>query len=288
MSDDRLSERDKAGLNPVAEGRSNPVSTAAQTRSPREHIVAALRDARPVERIGYLVGAALVLAGVAHVAVFLINGGPWYGPVSWRKPITFGLSFGLSLISVAWVASYLRLTERSRTVLLGVFAADCVLEVTGITLQAWRGVPSHLNTETAFDTVVAFGLALGGAVLVVVLGTLAVVALRGRVDGAPSMRLALRAGFGLLATGLLAGAAMIARGEILINGGDTQAGYDHAGFLKAFHGVTLHAVLVLPALAWLLARTRLDEVARTRVVAWAVTTYVAAAAAILVVSIVLV
>lgn len=249
------------------------------------HIAAA---ARPIEKWCLVVAGALVASGLAHVVVFLVDGGPWYGPVSWRKPSTFGLSFGLSLASIVWVASYLRLTERTRSLLLGVFAVDCVLEVTGITVQAWRRVPSHLNTETPFDTAVAFSLAFGGAVLIVVLGALAVAALRGRVDGDPAMRLALRSGFALLVAGLLAGAAMIARGEILISGGDVQAGYDHAGFLKAFHGVTLHAVLVLPALAWLLSRTRLDETARSRVVTWAVVAYLVAAAAVLVGSLVLI
>ena len=33
--------------------------------------------------------------------------------------------------------------------LLTVFAADCILEVAGITVQAWRDQPSHLNTTTA-------------------------------------------------------------------------------------------------------------------------------------------
>jgi hypothetical protein len=158
-----------------------------------------------------------------------------------------------------------------------VFAADCIVEVTGITVQAWRHVPSHFNTETPFDTAVAMSLAVGGAVLVIVLGALAVTAFRGRIDGPPSVRLALRAGFALLLAGLAAGAAMIARGETLINEGQRQEAYDTAGFLKAFHAVTLHAVLVLPALAWVLARTSLSEQMRTRLVAGGVAGYVIAA-----------
>ena len=36
---------------------------------------------------------------------------------------------------------------------LGLFAAASVAEVALITMQRWRGVPSHFN-ETAFDTLV--------------------------------------------------------------------------------------------------------------------------------------
>jgi hypothetical protein len=228
---------------------------------------------RTVERACYLVGGALIVAGLFHLGVFAVRGGPWYGPVSWRKPTTFGISFGLSLIAIAWVSSYLRLTEKQRTWLLGIFAVDGVVEVGGITIQAWRHVPSHLNTETAFNTAIAMSLAFGGAVLIVVLGMLAVVTLRGRMQAPPSMQLALRAGFVLLLIGLATGAAMIARGEVLINSGSLHTAYNNAGFLKLVHGVTLHAILVLPALAWLLSLTNWSEERRTRTVAFGVAGY---------------
>jgi len=232
-------------------------------------------------RVLLTVSALLVASGLFHLLVFAIDDRPWAGPVSWRKPFTFGVSFGVTLASVVWVTSYLRMAERSRALLLAVFAADCVVEVAGITLQAWRGVPSHLNRSTPADTVVAVTLAVGGAVLIVVLGVFAVLAIRGRTDAAPSMRLALRAGFALLVAGLLAGAAMIAVGTTAMNTGTAAHAYEVTGFLKHFHGVTLHAVLVLPALAWLLARTSWEESRRVRVVAAAVVGYLAVAAAVL-------
>src|SRR3977135_1231803 len=137
---------------------------------------------RTVERACYLIGAVLFLAGLFHLGVFAVDGGPWDGPVSWRKPATFGLSFGSTLITISWVASYLTLSSRARSWLLGIFAADFGLEVAGITIQAWRYVPSHFNTETPFNTLVAMSLAVGGAVLLVVLGALAVTAFRGRIQ----------------------------------------------------------------------------------------------------------
>jgi hypothetical protein len=256
------------------------------------------RSLRPVERICWLVGAALIGSGLVHLVVAVADPRPWLGPLSWRKPVTFGLSFGTVLIAITWVAGYLPLTERRRRVLLGVFAADSVLEVAGITIQAWRHVPSHFNNTTAFNSVIAYSLAGGGAVLVVVLTALALAAFRDPTAGAPaagapttgapapSMQLALRAGFALLLVGLASGAAMIARGEILIRQGHRGAAYDTAGFLKWTHAVTLHAVLVLPAIAWWLARTERTEAERVRIVRLATWTYVAAAAASVLVAVV--
>lgn len=213
-----------------------------------------------------------------------MDGGPWNGPVSWRKPVTFGLSFGLTLVTVTWVCSYLPIGDRARRVLLGVFAADCVVEVGGIALQAWRRVPSHVNRETTFDSAVSTVLAVGGGVLIVVLGVLAVTAFRANPRVPPGMRLALRAGFITLMIGLATGAAMIARGVVDVDGGRQQEAYHDVGFLKPVHGVSLHGVLVLPALAWLLSFTGWDERRRTRAVAAAVACYGAAIAAALVYS----
>jgi hypothetical protein len=228
---------------------------------------------RRTEHVCYLIGAVLIASGLFHVGVFAVRGGPLYGPVSWRKPITFGLSFGLTLITITWVASYLTLTDRTRTLLLGVFAADCVLEVTGITIQAWRHVPSHFNTETPFSTVIAMSLAVGGAVLIAVLGALAVTAFRGRINATPDMRLALQAGFAFLVVGLATGAAMIIHGEVLIKSGHLQAGYHSAGSAKWVHGITLHAILVLPLIAVLLTRQRWPPDRRRRAIAIATACY---------------
>lgn len=234
--------------------------------------------ARRVERLCHATGVLLVLSGLAHLVVFAVAGGPWGGPVSWRKPVTFGLSFGVTLIAVTWVTSYLRVGTRTRAALLTVFAADCVVEVGGITLQAWRGVPSHLDMETPFDTVVSMTLAVGGGVLVLLLTAFAVASFRHRPSGPAGMDLAVRSGFALLLVALASGAAMIARGVVLTRTGHQEAAYHSTAPLKPLHGVSLHAVLVLPVLAWLLSRTRWSETLRRRILYAAIGSYVTAVA----------
>jgi hypothetical protein len=229
--------------------------------------------ARPVERTCYAIGALLIASGLFHLGVLVVTGGTWQGPVSWRKPMTFGLSFGLTLITIAWVASYISLGRRTRRWLLGLFAAASVLEVVLITLQAWRRVPSHFNLETPFDAVVARVLAAGGGVLIVVIAVLTVASWRADSRVAPSMRLAVRAGLVALDVALLIGAVMIATGISRVLAGDQQAAYAVGGALKPGHAVTMHGVLVLPVLAWLLARTGWPEQRRVRVVWLAVTGY---------------
>ncbi|MGW7524641.1 hypothetical protein [Streptomyces sp. NPDC054783] len=238
-----------------------------------------MKNPRAVDRLCHATGLLLVLSGLVHLGVFAVDGGPWFGPVSWRKPVTFGLSFGLTLIAITWVTSYLRVGPRLRSSLLLVFAADCVVEVGGITLQAWRRVPSHLNMESPFDTAVSMTLAVGGGVLVALLTVFAVASFRHRPTGPAGMPLAVRSGFAILLVALASGAAMIARGVVLTRTGHQEAAYHSTAPLKPLHGVSLHAVLVLPALAWLLSRSHWGEGTRRRIVATAVGCYTTAVAA---------
>ncbi len=225
-------------------------------------------DGRRIERVAYVVGALLLVSGLVHVVVLLVTGWTWIGPLSLRKAATFGLSFGLTLASVAWVVSFLRLP--ARPVVLGSFTLACVTEVALVTLQVWRGVPSHFDFATPFDSTVSMTLAAGGAVIIAAGIACLAAAAAGAGALAPSLRLAVRAGLVVLLVAFAAGAVMIARGVVLARTGHAQLAYDTAGSLKPLHAVAMHAVLVLPALAWLLALSGRPERWRLAVVRVAV------------------
>ncbi|MPY87100.1 MAG: hypothetical protein GEU99_04180 [Luteitalea sp.] len=241
---------------------------------------------QPVERTCYAIGALLVVSGLVHLAILVVTGSTWEGPVSLRKPLTFGVSFGLTLITMSWVSSFLRMTDRTRRILLGAFAVACVVEVALITLQAWRGVPSHLNMSTSLDGLVARVLAAGGVVLVAFVLAMTAAAFRENAQLEPGMRLALRAGFVGLIVAEAAGGAMIALGVRQVIAGHQQAAYFIATSLKPAHAVTMHAILVLPLLDWLLTFTRLDARRRFRAVLAVTLTYGLAAAGVIAASIV--
>jgi hypothetical protein len=227
-----------------------------------------------VERAGYVAGALLMASGLVHLGILCITGASWVGPVSLRKPTTFGLSFALTLITITWVSSFLRLSKRAGAVLLGAFTAACVLETALVSLQAWRGVPSHFNVETPFDALVTRGLTAGGIVLIVIIIALAISAFRANPTVPISLRVAIRIGFVSLLGSLVVGATMIAKGMSLVFGGDPQAAYTTGGALKPIHAVTMHAILVLPMLAWLLSFANWSEQFRLRLVLAAASGYV--------------
>jgi hypothetical protein len=229
---------------------------------------------KTIERVAYWIGGLLIISGVIHVAVLLTGGGTWEGPLSLRKPATFGLSFGVTLVNVTVIASFLPLKNRSRAFLLGLFIAACVLETSLVSLQAWRGVPSHFNVETPFDAAIAQTLALGGFTLVAIITVLTVAVFRHHGALPPALGLAIRAGFVALLGAQIAGGVMIATGMRLVFGGDPHAAYAMGGWLKPVHGVLMHGILVLPLLVWLMVRSKWDEGRQTRGVHTAIAVYV--------------
>jgi len=53
-------------------------------------------------------GILLVLLGMLHVPVWMMDGSDWEGRVSWRKPILFGVSTGMTLWSLGWIVGALK------------------------------------------------------------------------------------------------------------------------------------------------------------------------------------
>ena len=191
-----------------------------------------------------------------------------------RKAVTFGFSFGGTLVTIVWVTSWLRLGDRTRRALLGAFIVACVLETLLVSLQAWRGVPSHFNIETTFDGLVARALAAGGVALIAIIVSLTFASLRAQAAIPKSLRIAIRIGFVMLCSSLAVGALMIAKGMALVFAGHPQDAYATGGWLKPTHAVTMHAILVLPALARLLSFADWPERRRLRVVLAAAGVYV--------------
>lgn len=247
-----------------------------------EDLAEAYRGGTRVERACYLVAAVLVTSGIFHLGVLLATGGTWSGPVSWRKPTTFGLSFGLTVATLTWVLSFLPMAQRTRARLLAAFATAGAVEVAGITAQAWRRVPSHFippDGATGLDLLAAVAAASGAVVIVAVVVTSTVLALRRHAEVDPGALLALRVGFLALLLAMAIGVLMLAGGQVLTRTqGDVAPAFAFTAVLKPGHAATMHGVLVLPAIAWLLRFTCSSESFRLTVVRLAAAGYGAFAA----------
>ncbi len=208
-------------------------------------------------RAAAVVGLVLMLVGAVHAVAFAVAGGPWQGPVAWRKPFAFGLSFGLTTVTVAWVVTRLDLRRWIAWVLLGAFSLAATTEVAWVTVQRARGVASHFNDDTPADQL-AFTVAGGMSVSVIALVLAALFVLSWRRTAPPTLASAIRSGLAILLVSQVVGSQMIARGiASLGDGGPATHAVPPAGDLKVSHAVAMHAIQVLPAVAlWVMTARR--------------------------------
>lgn len=228
------------------------------TSSPLDAFRRAWNARRPYQTVSWVLGAALMLSGLFHLGVFLVDGGAWEGPVSWRKPVTFGLSFGLTALTLAWISGLLRYRRYLAVAVLAV-AVGSLVEVLLVTMQRWRGVPSHFNDSSPFDAAVFSLMGLTVAVIAAGIVVVTVAAFR-QFDASPAMVAAVRVGLVVLIAAQALGGAIIANGfGIDRPPADTDlAIFGAAGVMKLPHAVTMHAIQVLPILALLLGGTALS------------------------------
>jgi hypothetical protein len=209
-------------------------------------------ERQPAQTPMYVAGTILILSGLFHVLVFLISSDSWEGPISWRKPILFGITGGLTTISVAWVMGFLA-QRKSLRVLSWIFAVSMFIEVGLITMQRWRGVASHFNVATLFDQAVFASM---GTLIMIVAVIIAIVTFKSFrfLNAKPEMKLAIRWGLLFLNLTNILGIILVAYGNYILQASPGHAPniYGNAGMMKVPHGLAVHAIQLLPILAWLL------------------------------------
>ncbi len=214
------------------------------------------KQARGYQKFLYSAGFLLLASAAFHAGVLIFTGGSVEGDISWRKPILFGESFGLTCVSVAWIMTFLPKWNVRGWLLSGTLGLANLGEVFLVALQQWRGVPSHFNNSTPFDSAVF--LVMGLLILFTGIVTFAATLLTFlALHAPPSLAWGIRVGMLLLVVGQIFGVPMIVRG------GHT---FGAAGAMKVPHAFALHGAQVLPVLAWLLLFTRWGETRRARTV----------------------
>ncbi len=213
-------------------------------------------------------GAVLIASGVAHLGVYCIDGGSWEGDISWRKPILFGISAGLTSISMGWVWASLSTWKYDRF-LSWTAALALLLEVGLIDLQQWRGVASHFNRSTALDSAI---YNLMGLLILWVTGVIIVLTVRSfttPLSQPTPMVIAMQ--YGLLYRTVSCGLGILINinGDLRMQHGMPPAQYGDAGVPKFPHGVVIHALQWLPIIAWGAAWAHFSTTTQRRIILFA-------------------
>ncbi|HJQ95810.1 MAG TPA: hypothetical protein VJ935_08920 [Acidimicrobiia bacterium] len=237
------------------------------------NFIAALRLQRPYSRFLGRTALLFAFSAAVHLAVAIARGFDFSGAVSFRKPVTFALSFALMMWAMGWMMDRFPYRPRLAWPLTVVLAGGALIETGLITMQSWRGQASHFNLATDFDAGVFAGMGLTIGAVSLALATLTVWAFR---EAPADLRLALRAGMVLVVLGLGLGVPLIEMGTRLwetVGSVPNELTVGAAGAAKFPHAIALHGIQVF-ILAAVVARAVADPY-RSHIVRWTVGGYLA-------------
>ena len=243
--------------------------------------------------------SALLMVGAlaAFVVGLIIDPRLITGAPAWLKPAKFAVSTAIYMFTLAWVFTYLGEWPRLRKLVGRGTAAIFIVEVAIIALQAWRGTTSHFNYSTPLNG--ALFVIMGSAIVLQTLLSVAVaVALWRQQFQDRALGWALRLGMAITITGAFTGGLMtrptdaqldqiVATRQATIIGAHTVGAPDGGpglpgtgwsvehGDLRVPHFIGLHALQLLPVIALLLWRRRIEDRRRARLVVVAGGSYAA-------------
>jgi hypothetical protein len=208
-----------------------------------------------------MTGWAHVALAAAFVAGLFLDHRVILGLNPWVKPLKFAVSITIYVWTVAWLLGDVRprAPRTARLISAGV-ALSMLAEIVCIALQSYRGVPSHFNVRAAFDGAI-FSVMGSMIALNTVLATLLLVLYFVVPTGLARPRVwAVRLGLLLFLLGSSVGGLMVGRQAHAVGVRDGGAGLPfvnwstEGGDLRVAHALGLHALQVLPLLAFGLTR----------------------------------
>ncbi|MBZ5525645.1 MAG: hypothetical protein LAP21_25775 [Acidobacteriia bacterium] len=208
--------------------------------------------------LGWMMQALIPLFGGMALA------GHFYGvhPLNvnpWIKPIKFATSFSTFLWTIAPMLLALRMPGWQRKIARQAIAFGAIMEMVFLSAQAWRGV-YFTGAPTLTDSIILQGAsAMISIVSTVCLGMTVVYFFNSRVALTDkTMIAAIRFSLVIFMIGNAVGGYMLARGSHTVGAPDGGPGMPFTnwstigGDLRVAHFIAIHAIQILPLLAWAL------------------------------------
>jgi hypothetical protein len=214
----------------------------------------------------------LFVVGVAHIILLLVmlviapfDGRQVMGINPWIKPIKFAASIAIYALTMGWLLYELALRDEVKRRVSWAIAGTLVIEIALITMQAARGVTSHFNDTTVFDSTVfaVMGTAITFNILVAAYVALKFWRTEAKIP-APYLW-GIRIGLTIFVLASLEGFAMVSHSAHSVGVPDGGPGLPlvnwstRGGDLRVAHFFGMHALQVLPLVGYLLSMRRAES-----------------------------
>lgn len=230
-----------------------------------------LPEIEPVLKWG---ASAHFLVGLLCLAALAFGATPILGVHPALKPLKFGISIGIFLLTLGILLPRLSVSPVTRSALAWVLLSTMVLEIVPISLQAVRGTTSHFNNEGALNSalwgIMGLSIAVTTVTMIGIAGLATFRPLLG-AEGQPMDALVTwgcRTGLWFFPLAAVSGFSMAGRLRHSIGGPDGGPGLflvnwslTH-GDLRASHFFALHAIQLLPLAALVLERMPIADGSR--------------------------
>ena len=240
-----------------------------------------------------LFAATLALFGVFFALGILVDPRLITGAPAWLKPTKFVVSFAVYSLTITWLLGLVRQTNLFKRLFVKFvgwsFVVVFTIETVGMVLQTVRGVRSHFNYATPFDTTVINVMAMAIFILWGINLLLAILLLFERFESS-ALAWGVRLGMVIALIGMMEGVLMVSNvsaqqleqmqaGDPITILGAHSVGVEDGGAglpglnwsteggdLRAGHFVGMHALQVLPLLELFLSRRRFTALQATLLV----------------------
>lgn len=178
----------------------------------------------------------------------------------WIKPIKFLISAIIVLWTMAWYLMAYPFKRRTATFLAVAAATLMLIENIAISTQAWRGVLSHYNNNTAFDSILfgIMGLAIG--LFTIIVFWFFVKSFSPKLEYSTAMKWSFRIAWFAFLYASAVGGSMIAQNAHTVGVADGGAGIPffnwstEGGDLRVAHFFGLHAIQVIPLVSYFISK----------------------------------
>jgi hypothetical protein len=235
-----------------------------------------------VHRPLFFSGLFTIIMGIFFIAGIFLDSRYITGSPAWLKPTKFAISVSIYTFTILWFLSFVDTSKKWRARMVKVIGWGLVLtlaaEWVGIITQVFRGATSHFNVSSPLNAALWSLMAIAIMILFITNIVIAVLLLRQRFDN-PVFAWGLRLGLLITIVGLGEGYLMTSptaqqmagwkNGEaVTIVGAHTVGVEDggpglpgltwstEGGDLRVGHFVGMHALQVLPFVAWFVSRRR--------------------------------
>lgn len=231
-----------------------------------KHILQTVKKQSPI--LYSIVLIHLIFALVSIVGL-LFDQRTLMGVNVWLKPLKFGISTAIYILSVGYFTTLYPYSNRKRNIINNLTSWILLFEVSIIVFQGARGVPSHYNQSSLFDGLLfaAMGILIAINVLIMILFIIDTLRLKMKVE--KSVQWGILFGWIIIVVGSWIGGQMI--GQLSHNVGVEDGGEGIAlvnwstiaGDLRVAHFFGTHGLQLIPIFAVILyKKTQLTRLKR--------------------------